>query len=207
MLVLTVTVTDTTASIVSTVTDTIALHILTAAMNIGCSATTSCIVSIAHGDVDSRHVQSIHQQLLHVSLCITLYAWHKSVRRLALGGTCLAFGAAEAGMETILMWQWFPPFLTRLRCRSNAMTSLPCMHPSPVFSICDDNHDGNCMSQTQAGHSGLFMPLVTCHREANKDSFSPKDRQGFWELWSSKGDRQAGGKRLGGGGRGQRGKG
>jgi len=51
------------------------------------------------------------------------------------------------------------------------------------------------------------MPLVTCHREANKDSFSPKDRQGFWELWSSKGDRQAGGKRLGGGGRGQRGKG
>ncbi len=49
-------------------------HTLTAAMNTGCSATISCIVSIAHGNFDNCHVQSVHQQSLHVSLCSTVCA-------------------------------------------------------------------------------------------------------------------------------------
>ena len=36
------------------------------------------------------------------------------------------------------MWQWFPPLLTRLRCLSNAMTSLPFIHPTTGFSNCYD---------------------------------------------------------------------
>ena len=45
---------------------------MTAAMNTGCFALTSCIVSIAHGNIGSCYVQSVCQQSLHGTLSSSL---------------------------------------------------------------------------------------------------------------------------------------